>query len=164
MQSMEALMRSNKFLIDYNSQLYDFAGFRVTTGRKGVADGVSYVNVYTTDKTSMYQLHWGTYCRRSPKDTLAEKDLDSILQTVNNLLGLYDKCADIARGMGDGQELGGNMEGCTRFKVRVKGGSINTALASLSASFLNMTTFAIPLEVWWCVEQQTSIEKLLTAV
>ncbi|KAI0723693.1 hypothetical protein C8Q72DRAFT_752532, partial [Fomitopsis betulina] len=59
---------SHAFHLDRSAQLTDFAGFWVAPGMHGEADGMAYINVYSTDKSVHYQMHPGIFKKIQPHD------------------------------------------------------------------------------------------------
>jgi hypothetical protein len=66
-EQIDAVLKSNtQYRCDLSAQLGDLGGFRALPSSRGKADSVSYINVYTTDKSATYQLHDGLFMRRKP--------------------------------------------------------------------------------------------------
>jgi hypothetical protein len=131
------------FLADLVAQFREFAGFRCSPGRKGLADSVVYLNVYTTDKEPTYQLHVGSFRKHNPSELLQGTSGDKLIKDVNNTLGMFGQCMGI-------EERAPN-EGCARYEIRVALSQTPDALAAISNELLTNSIVAIPVDLWWSV-------------
>ena len=133
--------RSPAFHLDNVAHLDDFAGFRCEPPKRARdADGVEYINVYTTDKCPTYQLHSGIWRRRSCKDLLP-KDLDKLLVDLGNMSKTYKACS------GSGTHRA--QEGCARLEIRVPLQKAEEALRNVPRETLHGWTYSVPANLWW---------------
>lgn len=93
-QHIQRLLNSSNYHNDTAAHMYALAGFRATVHSLGTDDHVSYINVYTTDKSSTYQLHTGAFKRHFPSNLMPRainrlsKDIDLTLNLFHTLAGL----------------------------------------------------------------------------
>ncbi|KAK7437733.1 RNA polymerase II subunit 3 [Stygiomarasmius scandens] len=151
----------DKRLVDTSAQIYDYAGFRSETGVKGKNDGVSYINVYTTDKSATYQLHKGLFSRKYPSDTLSEKGLENMLKAVDGMMKTFRECSLGHELVGEHEvdsdddadehwpEIKIGLEGSTRYEIRIRGDKAQGVLTGFDVDFLHDTMIAVPMTVWW---------------
>lgn len=136
-------LQNNKsaFKLDSVAQLDDFAGFRCEPGKRArEKDGVEYINVYTTDKCTTYQLHSGIWRRRSCRDLLPNA-LERLLLDLDNMSRSYKACS--------GQQDYRSQEGCARLEIRVPLQIAEHALRDVPRANLQEWTFAVPTKLWW---------------
>ena len=128
---------------DPNALLTDFAGLRVPPGRYGAADGVKYINIYTTDKSVHYQLHRGVFRKHSPEDLMPEnlarlmKDVDMWTESLYECMG--------------GDEDRSEQEGAARCEVRVPIAQYDAHLTGWNEEFVRRVVSAVPCRSWWYV-------------
>jgi hypothetical protein len=132
-----------KFSTDRVAQLKEFAGFRCMPGLVGRADGVAYLNVYTTDKEPTYQLHRGSFRVHRASELLPMSGGDKLLKEVSEMGTVFGQCI-------------GNMdrapnEGCARFEIRVTLSQTPQALPTLTHRLLSESLVGIPVALWWSV-------------
>ncbi|KAK7440778.1 hypothetical protein VKT23_016854 [Stygiomarasmius scandens] len=151
----------NQRAVDTSAQIYDYAGFRSETGVRGRNDGVSYINVYTTDKSATYQLHKGLFSRKYPSDTLNEKGLERVLKDVDGMMKTFQECSLGRELVGEHEDDSDDdedtprpaikigLDGCTRFEIRIRGDKAQGVLTGFDVDFLHDTMIAVPMTVWW---------------
>jgi hypothetical protein len=139
-EQINRLQRRPTFHLDQVAQLEDFAGFRCEPGQWGIQNGVSYINVYTTDKCPTYQLHAGVWRRRTCQDLLPGA-LDKLLEDLVKMSTIYKSCS--------GHQGDLPQEGCARLEIRVPLISARTALRSPPKEDLRRWTFSLPPNLWW---------------
>ncbi len=128
------------FNLDTVALLDDFAGFRCEPGLWGRENGVEYINVYTTDKCTTYQLHPGLWRRRTCQDLLP-KALDKLLEDLVTMSGIYKSCS--------GRQGDLPQEGCARLEIRVPLMFAQRALHDPPKEDLRRWTFSVPTNLWW---------------
>ncbi|PCH43986.1 hypothetical protein WOLCODRAFT_60045, partial [Wolfiporia cocos MD-104 SS10] len=105
-------MGGKHFWCSQVSQLTEFVGFRSEPLRLGREDGVLYINCYTTDKSTTYQMHSGVFHRHGPSDLFLEK-IAVLLSNMEKMSQTFMAC------QGDPRR---NMEpqgGTVQFELRV---------------------------------------------
>lgn len=132
-----------KFATDRVAQLKEFAGFRCVPGAAGQADGVAYVNVYTTDKEPTYQLHKGSFRLHRASDLLPFSGGNKLLKDVDEMSTVFGQCI--------GLDDRAPNEGCARFEIRVTLAATPQSLPSLPNRLLRSSLVAIPVDLWWSV-------------
>ena len=142
-EELVAVLRSTNFHRDISASLYQLAGFRVETKAIGRQDDIVYLNVYTTDKSPTYQLHYGAFRRHKAADTLPQK-IDSLIKDVQSLGSVWDACAG-------SNSTGIIQEGAARLEARVlmHPGRASATFRNLSREFINTTMVAIDAYEWW---------------
>ena len=131
------------FFSDLVAQFREFAGFRSTPFRKGLADSVVYLNVYTTDKEATYQLHTGSFRKHNPSELLQGTSGDKLIKDINKMMAQFGQCM--------GNEARAPNEGCARYEIRVALSKTPDALAGISNRLLTNSIVAIPVDLWWSV-------------
>lgn len=89
-----ALLRSQKHHISLAASLKDIRGFRTVTGSKGHADGVSYINVYFTKKTAIYQLFDGGLFWRHTAQELLPGNLSKLMFEVERWVKFFQPVSE----------------------------------------------------------------------
>jgi hypothetical protein len=150
--SLQRLMSERKnFFTDRVAQFKEFAGFRCTTGRKGTADRVAYLNVYTTDKEPTYQLHTGSFRRHQASELLPLGNAtQKLINDVNNMSTVFGQCM--------GTEGRAPNEGCARFEMRVELRQTPHVLGGMPYDLLSNSLVAIPVDLWWSVDRNNFIQ------
>lgn len=144
-QSLDRLVHDrNKFWVDHVAQFDEFAGFRCEPLRKGHADHITYLNVYTTDKEPTYQLHTGSFRRHNPSEILTDNSTKKLIEDIARMAAIFGQC------LGD-EERGAN-EGCARFEARIALDLTPTSLTQFPHDLLFNSVVAIPAELWWLVK------------
>lgn len=140
---VQKVLDSDRFLTDHCASLENLAGFRCEVGHKGRGDQISYLNVYCTEKSVIYQLHDNGVFRRRKTTELYPNSIGALIKDVDYI----GKAFSTARGDGDTSGVPGN----ARFEIRVP---LQTALdrfRSFPAEIAELGLIAIPLQTWWCV-------------
>lgn len=129
------------FHLDRACQLTDLAGFRCEPSSQGKKDAISYINVYTTDKSATYQLHDGVFKRREPT-CLFPNNIKRTLQDIDSMSQTFTACAGRTTGTK-------GLEGNARLEVRVKLSNSANVLAGLDRYLLDGSVVGIKTSVWW---------------
>ncbi|KAG1798803.1 hypothetical protein EV424DRAFT_1474979 [Suillus variegatus] len=130
----------NKFHLDRTLQLKELAGFRATT--TDLADDVSYVQAYCTEKNVSYQLTAGIFRRRRPEELLEKKKEQRILADLDTISQVYYECAGEEEGV-DGRD------GCARLEIRVPLDKAMNALTTIPEELIKRAVVAIKRRIWW---------------
>ena len=147
---IDRLQNRKTFHLDHTAQMEDFAGFRCEPGLWGTQNQVEYINVYTTDKSSTYQLHSGVWRRRSCED-LHPKTLDKLLADLVKMSTTYKFCS--------GSQGDTPQEGCARLEIRVPLMDAQTSLRDPPLEDLKQWTYSVPTDLWWYVFQSADAYK-----
>lgn len=136
-----ALPQSRHWHEDLSSQIYSLAGFRATMPAAITeASGVSYVNIYTTDKSSTYQLHSGSFRRHRASELLPDP-IGRLLKDVDSLGLLFHKLG--------GQADGAVQEGSLRAEGRINIDRAADYMRRFPPDPLFATFTALPAAQWW---------------
>lgn len=138
---IEEILKSHKCIRDPNGLLTDFAGLRVSPGTRAAADGVVYINVYSTDKTIHYQLHQGVFQKHSPKDLLPG-NISGVLKCLDRWTSCLNECMG---GKDDHQQ----QEAAARCEVRVCLNDYSRVLVGWNVRDVNQFVSAVPARSWW---------------
>ncbi|TCD60512.1 hypothetical protein EIP91_009947 [Steccherinum ochraceum] len=139
---LQAVLNSKlKTKIDYSSQLRDLAGLRCTPLASGTGDRVSYINVYSTDKSVWYSLH-KSYFRRMNYDAALPRRIDTLLKSGDHVSETFRRCAGLS-------DTGALQDGAARFEIRVPLYSALDALVSLPDGFFENALVAFESDIWW---------------
>jgi hypothetical protein len=130
------LLKSSKFNLDRSAQLRDCAGFRLDPGRRGQADGVVYINVYTTDKSPTYQLHTGVFRRRTAEDLFPTR-ISRLVEDIEKMRNIFMECGTLGQ------------EGTARLEIRIPLSRAQRVLRELGEEFIQQTTISYPNPLWW---------------
>lgn len=125
---------------DLNAQLEDLSGFRALPASRGKADGVIYVNVYTTDKSATYQLHEGVFRRRKPWH-LFPASIRTLLQDVHRIAGIFHRCGGSTKQAG--------LEGNARMEIRVPLNKADDVLLGLPDSLVQTAVASYECPLYW---------------
>jgi hypothetical protein len=109
-QISSVLSSQTQYHLDLSAQLGDLGGFRALPSSRGAADSVSYINVYTTDKSATYQLHEGVFRRRKAWHLFPD-NIGSLLKDLTRIASSFQACA------GDATLPG--LEANARLEIRV---------------------------------------------
>jgi hypothetical protein len=132
--------RKKKFHLDRTLQIKELAGFRATTS--DLADDISYVQAYCTEKNVSYQLNSGVFRRRRPEELLDSKKEQKILVELDLISQVYYECAGEEEGV-DGRD------GCARLEIRVPLDKAVDALSTLPEELIERSVVAIDRRIWW---------------
>lgn len=132
--------RKDKFHLDRTLQMKELAGFRATT--TDLADDVSYVQAYCTEKNASYQLIPGVFRRRKPEELLEKKKERKVLADLDSISQIYFECAGEEKGV-DGRD------GCARLEIRVPLDKAIHALSTLPEELIKRAVVVIKRRVWW---------------
>lgn len=135
------LNSKQRYQCDLSAQLRDLGGCRILPGsRISLANNVSYINVYTTDKAATYQLHEGIYKRR--------KAWHLFPQTSSKLIKDIERIVDVFRMCGGTQD-GNGLEGNARLELRVPLELGNHVLLDLPYDFIQDTMLSYNCQTFW---------------
>ncbi|KAG2064238.1 hypothetical protein BDR04DRAFT_1035854, partial [Suillus decipiens] len=132
--------RKVKFHLDRTLQIKELSGFRATT--TDLADDISYVQAYCTEKNVSYQLNPGVFRRRKPEELLEKKKEQKILADLDTISQIYYECAGDEEGV-DGRD------GCARLEIRTPLDKAMDALSTLPKELIERAVVAIDRRVWW---------------
>ncbi|EPS92536.1 hypothetical protein FOMPIDRAFT_1020991, partial [Fomitopsis schrenkii] len=135
-----AIMKSPNFHHDAASQLTDFAGFRVAPLTRGAADGVAYINVYSTEKEIHYQLHKGMFARAKPRELLPQA-----IKMLSKRINEWTKSFFASTGV----EGNTPQEAAARCEIRVRMRQYDQVLRHWDDALVQQLTSSIPSKVWW---------------
>lgn len=130
------LQSKTQYFCDISAQLGDLGGFRALPGSRGKLDMVSYINVYTTDKSVTYQLHKGIYRRRKPWH-LFPVSISQLIKDMGTIGGVFQSCA------ADG------IEGNARMEIRVPLGIADAVLTQLPYEVIHTAVVSFPCKTLW---------------
>ena len=140
--SLTTLLNNKKnFRRDLVAQLKEFAGFCSTPGTRGISDSIAYLNVYTTNKEPIYQLHKGIFWKHLASELLPSAGENKLLKDVTEMSSIYGQCMGL-----EGRTLN---EGCACFEVQIKLLESVDALTTMSNQLLRDSLVAIPVDLWW---------------
>lgn len=134
-----ALKRSDACKEDLSGHLTALSGFRLEPGRRGRADHVSYINVYTTDKSATYQQHDGAYKRRTGQDLLPGP-FKKFIRDVDTVASTFAECAGFG---GVVQNSAAHME------ARVGLLYAEDALTDIPDELVTQSILAVDSAIWW---------------
>jgi hypothetical protein len=142
-EQIDVIMTSKKhYLCDLSAQLDDLGGCRVEPGSREKKDEVTYISIYTTDKSATYQLHSGIFAHRQACDLLPGK-IDKLVKDMDNMGEVFRACC------GDGEDDSEGLEGCARLEIRIPLANANDVLLTFPGDLLQASVISIPLRVWW---------------
>ena len=121
---------------DLAAQLEDVSGFRLTPKTAGVATGVAYLNVYTTDKEPTYLADSGKY---SKFITAAE----ALKAEAGQPIPFFERMAKVFR---DAQRAG---NGHARIEARVSLDRVAEYLRKLPNDLLCRSLLLFQRDIWW---------------
>ena len=134
-----ALARSDGYTQDFNGHLTSISGFRLEPRSRGTRDHVTYVNVYTTDKSVTYQTKPGLYRRRISSD-LYPKAMEQLLADLLAISTTFSEC---------GGHDGLAQDGCTRIEIRANIHYARTSLAGIPDDLVQLSVLSVPSVLWW---------------
>jgi hypothetical protein len=140
---LNRLMQSDRFYVDQCASLDDLAGFRCELGNIGRDDQISYINVYCTEKSVIYQLHNGGIFRRRTPTELFPNSLGKLIKDVDDI----GKAFHAASGSLDADGVPGN----ARFEIRVPLRTALDRLRQFPELLAELSLIGIPINVWWYV-------------
>lgn len=136
----DVLNSNTQYHCDLSAQIGDIGGFRSQPGSRGAADRVTYINVYTTDKSATYQLHKGLFKRRKPWHLFPNK-IDTLLEDM-------EKMAETFRTCGGSQTVDG-LEGNARLEVRVPLDLVEQTLVDIPDDLIQQSLVAFDCPTFW---------------
>lgn len=135
----------SKFTSDVVAHLDGVAGCRVDPGRYCGSDGVSYINVYTTDKSNTYQQWLGSFARIRTA-ALLPKGIKALLRSMSIMGEAFAACRTTSCRAGDISQ-----DGHARFEVRVPIANALTAMTRNMDDLIGHAVICIPNQTWWSV-------------
>ncbi|KAI5988910.1 hypothetical protein EDC04DRAFT_2588578 [Pisolithus marmoratus] len=142
---IDSIVNRTTFHVDHMMHLKDLTGFRYAPGIKGRTDGVHYVQAYTTEKTTSYQLHEGLFTPLDPNSLLTTDNLKDLLGKVEEMSKIIFDCT------ADGDEFRKAQEGCACLEVRVAFSKALTALTTIPHNILHYCIVPLHAKSWWYV-------------
>src|SRR5258705_3880206 len=139
-EHISAILKSDaQYDCDITSQLGELGGFRSSPGSRGKADQVSYINVYTTDKSVTYQLHNGVFRRRKPWH-LFPSSISQLSKDMKYIGNAFESCAS------DGTA---GLEGNARMEIRVPVSLANMVLIDLPYNVIAVALASFTPKTLW---------------
>ena len=138
-ESLE-LLASEEYYKDIASHIYSLAGFRASVHTQGADAGVCYINIYTTDKSSTYQLHAGAFRRHRASELLPDS-IATLIKDVETLKTLYYNLAGL-----DGDTV---QPGAIRAEARIKLANCADFMRYFPPDPLFNTFISLPAFEWW---------------
>lgn len=135
----DILKSPTQYQCDISAQLRELGGFRASPGSRGKKDQVSYINVYTTDKSATYQLHDGIFRRRKPWHLFPS----SITQLIKDMKIIGDTFRSCAGDDTDG------LEGNARMEIRVPLRLADAVLVDLPYDLVEAAVASFPRNTFW---------------
>lgn len=125
---------------DVAALLYPLAGFRtsVSPSYRGSRE-IAYLNVYTTDKESTYQLHTGVFRRRKAIEILP-KTATQLLRDLRDIADTFGACKEERQ------------EGCARVEIRIRIDQAKEMMRRFPTALASETVLVLDAEDWWCVD------------
>lgn len=135
-EQVSRMMNTERYTYHLSAGMTALSGFTLSPGRWGEADGILYINVYTTDKNVIYQLHTGLFSDRDPTDTYPSR-LERLIKDVNSMTETMN--------VSENRQWGG----AARVEIRVPVKGCRNAMTRMSSSVLRQTILAFPAEDIW---------------
>jgi hypothetical protein len=141
-EQINALEKSpTRHRVDLAASLKDLGGFRTEPRSRGKRDGISYINVYCSEKSAAYQLFpGGLYRLHSTRELLPGK-LGKLIQEVNTIGTVVQACS--------GSETSAGLEGNARFEVRIPLLSSIHGHRRFPEDLIQRCIIAYPIALWW---------------
>lgn len=139
-QILSVINSKQQMKVDLSAQLRGIGGFRSEPGSRGVADGVSYINAYTSDKAATYQLHNGIFKRLKGWHVFPGR-VEKFLKNLERIAETFETCA--------GDEPFSALESNARMEVRVSLPNAYHALLQFPDETAQNTIIAIDPKVFW---------------
>jgi len=136
----DVLNSKTQYHCDLSAQLDDVGGFRSLPGSRGAADNLTYINVYTTDKSATYQLHTGLFKRRKPWHLFPDK-IDKLLEDMEKIAGTFRTCG--------GSQTTDGLEGNARMEIRVPLDLANQTLINIPDDLIQKSLVAFEPPTFW---------------
>lgn len=127
---------------DLSAQISDLGGFRSHPESRGKADQVSYINVYTTEKSVTYQHHDGVFRRRRAWNLFPAYAQKLVLDT-DYIQSVFHECS--------GYLEAPVQEGSARIEVRVPLSTYHQTLATVPPDHIINDILKFPPNIFWCV-------------
>lgn len=139
--NITAILHSKKqYCCDISAQLSDLGGFRVCPGSRGKADGVIYINTYTTDKSATYQLHDGVFRRRKPWH-LFPTGIDQLLTDLDVIGETFRLCGGSAGTV--------RLEGNVRMEIRIPLSLADNVLLHVPDALIQQSLVGFECATFW---------------
>ena len=141
---ISAILNSKKqYKCDLSAQLRDLGGCRVTPDSRGNQDSVSYINVYTTDKSPTYQLHSGVFRRRQASELLPSS-IQKLVSDMALMMDVFKQCAE-----NEIDNDNDTQEGCARLEIRVPLRRANQVLLDFPDDLVQACSVSYDTVLWW---------------
>ncbi|KAH9904240.1 uncharacterized protein BXZ73DRAFT_62080, partial [Epithele typhae] len=152
------VVKFNSFYVDVNAHIHRLAGFRYQP--RSPVNNIVYANIYTTDKTVIYQLHPGVFRPRTGEDLLPRKinaldqDMDSISAQFHSAAGLTPAPEDAEVHSDDSDEdrpvrMMPSQDGAARAEVRVRVSAFSSVLRVFTQQELENFVVTYRNNEWW---------------
>ncbi|KZP14420.1 hypothetical protein FIBSPDRAFT_751783, partial [Athelia psychrophila] len=142
-EHLQRIMDRRGFALDRAAQLGDLAGFRLAVPSAAArADGVTYLNVYSTDKSQTYHLHPSMF-----RPHYATELIGNALPKLRNDLDEMSKVYAAARGKWGDEDSGS--PGNARLEIRVPLRGAGDVLVQLPPNVVAASMVAVPTWTWW---------------
>lgn len=135
----DILKSPTQYHCDISAQLWELGGFRASPGSCGKVDQVSYINVYTTEKSATYQLHNGIFRRRKPWH-LFPSSISQLIKDKKCIGDTFCACA------GDGTD---GLEGNARMEIRVPLSLADAVLVDLPYKVVEAAVASFSCDTFW---------------
>jgi hypothetical protein len=87
---------------------------------KGLQDGVSYINIYTTNKKATYQLHQGIFQAWHALELLSSHSIGKLMNDVNEMSNIFNQHMGVDSDEENKVYFYSSLEASARFEVRVR--------------------------------------------
>lgn len=140
---VDAVLQSKtQYVLDRSAQITDLGGFRALPGSRGKNDQVTYINVYSTDKSVTYQLHSGVFKRRKAWHLFPE-NIKRLVADIKSIANTFRSCG------GDGDHHNPMIEGNARMEVRVPLSVARQVFLELPHQLIQHTVVAYDCSTFW---------------
>lgn len=135
----DILHSKTQYNCDISAQLSDLGGFRALPGSRGKADGVIYINNYTTDKSATYQLHQGVFRRRKPWHMFPTR-IDQLLTDLKVIGETFRIC---------GGSPGAGLEGNAHMEIHTPLSLADQKLLNVLDALIKQTLLSFECATFW---------------
>jgi hypothetical protein len=139
-EKVEQLIKSQNYKCDITAQLEAVGGFRAVPFIRENPDKISYINIYTTDKSVTYQYHEGLYRRRKAWH-LFPGDIGKLTLDMKKISDTFSRC----RGE-SGLEA---FEGSVRMEIRIPLNKVAEALKDIPHALISKTVLSFDCDTLW---------------
>lgn len=135
---VEQLIKSPNYKRDITAQLEAIGGFRAVPFIRENPDKISYINIYTTDKSATYQYHEGLYRRRKAWH-LFPGDIGKLTLDMKRISDTFSRC----RGESEA------FEGSARMEIRIPLNKVAEALKDIPHTLISRTVISFDCDTLW---------------